>query len=114
MSHRQNRIADEIRDLVANCFSGDRMNDPRLSGLTVTFVKVSPDLQIAKVYYRVFDQQKLREVKKGLEHCKGYLRKQLAVALRVRRVPELIFYYDESVETGEKVEKILDEIKSKK
>lgn len=111
MGLRQERLADEIRDLLAGCFLGDQMRDPRLVGLTVTHVRLSSDLQLATVYFRVFDKAQIGSALDGLERCKGFLRRHLANNLALRRVPELRFFYDESVEHGAQIEKLLEEAK---
>jgi ribosome-binding factor A len=109
MSSRKDRLADEIRDVLALCFSGNRLSDPRVQGVTVTHVKLTGDLQLASVYFRVYDASKRGEAEKGLESCKGFLRNQLATALDVRRVPELRFFFDESIEYGARIEQLLQQ-----
>lgn len=111
MGLRQDRLADEIRDILAGCFYGGKMNDPRLQGVTITHVKVSSDLQVASVYFRLFDEKDKDVAQSGLEHCSGLLKKKLADVLRLRRVPALRFFYDESVETGARIESLLQKIK---
>ena len=112
MGLRQERLADEIRDLLAGCFLGSQMRDPRLEGVTITHVKVSADLQLATVYFRLYNQAHKDQAKTGLERSKGFLRNHLAHNLKLRRVPDLRFFYDESVEHGSRVEALLDQIKS--
>lgn len=109
MSLRTERMADEIRDILASNFQGGRMNDPRLEFVTITAVKISPDLQVATVYFRTFDSSKPERAQKGLESAAGYLRKQLKV-LDIRRVPELRFIYDSTLESAERIEGILHKI----
>lgn len=111
MSLRRQRLADEIRDLVANCFLGGKLQDPRLQGITITEVKLSGDLQIASVYFRVFDDIPVPSALKGLQSVNGLLRKQLASNLDVRRVPELRFFYDESIDRAARIEELLNQIK---
>lgn len=111
MGLRQQRLADEIRDIVASCFLAGQMADPRVEQVTITHVKLSPDLQVASVYYRVYEDDKIEPALAGLENCKGFLRKILADKVRLRRIPNLRFFYDESIEHGSKIEKILVKIK---
>jgi ribosome-binding factor A len=110
MSIRQERMADEIRDIVASCFAGGQMQDPRLQQVTITAVKISPDLQIASVYFRTMPGEDIETAKKGLERAAGFFRAKLAQALDVRRVPVLRFFYDESVEHGSRIEDLLTKI----
>lgn len=113
MGLRQDRLADEIRDLIAGCFLGGQMSDPRLESVTITAVKLSPDLQLATVYFRIYgetDKAVISRTIKGLESAAGYFRKKLADALDVRRVPSLRFFYDESIERGARIEKLLEDL----
>lgn len=111
MGLRQERLSDEIRDLLAMCFQGGQLSDPRLKDVTITAVKATADLQIAKVYFRVYADSSQEEAKKGLESASGYLRKRLAEGLDVRRVPELKFFYDESIEHASNIEGLLEQLR---
>ncbi len=111
MGIRQERLADEIRDVIAMIFSGDQLSDPRLSGVTITAVKISGDLQLASVYFRLYDKKILEDAQKGLESCKGFLKRKLASVLDVRRVPELRFFFDESIEQGARIEELISQLK---
>ena len=113
MSVRVSRLADEIRDIIASCFLGGRLSDPRIKDVTITSVVLSPDLQIAKVYYRVYDLESKDKALEGLVHASGYLRNKLS-SLDLRRIPELKFFYDDGVEKKESIERILYEIKNEK
>jgi len=107
MGLRKDRLADEIRDILALNLAAGQMSDPRLQSVAVTAVKLSGDLQVASVYFRDFKTEDWQASLAGLKSASGYLRKKLADALTVRRVPELRFYFDESIERAERVEKIL-------
>ncbi len=108
---RKERLGDEIRDIVANCLTGGKLNDPRLEFVTVTGVKLSSDLQLASIYFRIMDETKQKETKKGLISAAGLFRTRLSEELDIRRVPNLRFFYDNSVEKGEKVDYLLAKIK---
>lgn len=110
MTIRQDRMADEIRDIVASCFAGGQMQDPRLQHVTITAVKISPDLQIASVYFRIMPGEDIETAKRGLERAAGFFRARLAESLDVRRVPNLRFFFDESVEHGARIEHLLTKI----
>lgn len=110
MGLRTLRLADEIRDLLASCFVGDRLRDPRLQGISITHVRLSGDLQQATVFFRVFDPSKLPEIEVALKSCAGYLRTSLSAHIKIRKLPELRFRYDESVEEGAKIESLLEKI----
>lgn len=113
MGLRQERIADEIRDLIAGCFLGGQMGDPRLDSVTITAVKLTPDLQLATVYFRIYGEAnpgKIERATKGLESAGGFFRKRLSEALDIRRTPNLRFFYDESIERGARIEKLLGDL----
>jgi len=111
MNLRRQRLAEEIRDVLGSCFQGDILQDPRLSKVTITAVKLSPDLLNASVYYRVYLEGEDEQTRAGLEHAAGFFRRRIAESLRLRRVPELRFYYDFSVERGARIEYLLDQIR---
>lgn len=113
MSVRKQRLADEIRDLVASCFQGEQLADPRLKYVTITAVKLSGDLQLASVYFRLMhdDNEKHQAAAKaGLESASTFLRRRLADGLDIRRVPNLRFFFDESIERGSRIEGLLSQI----
>jgi ribosome-binding factor A len=110
MGLRQERLADEIRDVLAGCFAGGQLRDPRLEGVSITAVKLSGDLQVASVYFRIYGEAtaaSVQAIKGGLESAAGHLRKKLADSFEIRRVPTLRFFFDESIETGSRIEKLL-------
>ena len=110
MGLRQERMADEIRDLLASNFQGGKLNDPRLDFVTITAVKLSADLQQATVYFRTYTDDAIEAAQKGLNSASGYFRRQLGAALDIRRVPDLKFQYDTSLENAAKIESLLHKI----
>jgi ribosome-binding factor A len=111
MGIRKDRLADEIRDLLAGCFMAGTMSDPRLEHVTITAVKLSGDLQLASVYFRIMGKDEgSPEVLRGLESASGFLRRRLAENLDIRRVPTLRFFYDESIERGARIEDLLSKL----
>ncbi len=110
MGLRQERMADEIRDLLAANFQGGKLNDPRLDFVTITAVKLSADLQQATIYFRTYTDDSIEPAKKGLNSASGFFRRQLGAALDIRRVPELKFQYDTSLENAAKIESLLHKI----
>ncbi len=112
MGLRQEKLADEIRDILASCFLGGKMSDPRLESVTITAVKLSADLQIASVYFRLYEGAELEASQAALRSAKGYLKKKLSKSLDIRRVPELRFFFDESIEQSSRIEELLRKIDS--
>jgi ribosome-binding factor A len=114
MGLRKERMGDEIRDIIAACLTGGQLNDPRLEFVTITAVKLSPDLQLASVQFRILDQSKQEDTRKALERASGIFRSKMSKALDVRRVPELRFFFDTSVERGATVDAMLDLIRKER
>ena len=87
------------------------VHDPGIGFITLTRVKVSPDLQVARVYYTTLgDDAARRQTAKALDRATGFFRRHLGDRLRLRRVPELQFQFDESVGHQDRVEQILREL----
>ena len=86
--------------------------DERLRFVIVTNAHLTGDLQIATIYYTVIGSNDQKEsTMKNLEDAKGYVRSSLGKVLKVKKIPELIFKYDESLEYGNKIENILKGLK---
>lgn len=92
-------------------FRTDAKNQ-HLSNITVTEVRITNDLSYMTIYY-TFYQGKVENYEKALNECKGYIRSQLAKKLKARKMPNLIFKYDEALQYGNHIEKLLSEIKNK-
>jgi len=85
--------------------------DPRLAEVTITEVRVTPDLLLARIYFSVLGEAEAeREALAALERAGGFLRSQLAERLSLRFVPELTFLLDKSAEYGRRIEELLDQI----
>ena len=109
---RPDRVADQIRSELAMLLARE-VHDPGVGFITLTKVKVSPDLQLARVYYTSFgDARAQKESAKALQRAKPFLRRQVAQRVRLRRAPELEFFYDESIAQHDRIEQILQEIKT--
>jgi len=103
------RINDSIRDVLAGLLATE-MQDPRLVGVTVTAVEVTPDLLTATVYFSVLgDEDKRERAAQGLRHVAGYFRREVSRRLRLRTAPELGFEFDASLEHGQRIETLLRE-----
>jgi ribosome-binding factor A len=112
MGVRQQRLADEIRDIIGSCFLGGQMEDPRLRNVTITAVKLTADLQLASVYFRIYGEAiDIDAARQGLERATGVFRHKLAEALDIRRLPSLRYFYDESLDRGSRIEELLAQAK---
>jgi ribosome-binding factor A len=107
---RPERIGDQIRVEITGLLTR-QVHDPGIGFLTVTRVEVTADLQHARVYYTTLgDEKARRESARALERASPFLRRQLAGRIRLRRAPELQFFFDESIEKHDRIERILREI----
>ncbi len=86
------------------------VKDPNVKFVTVTAAKVTSDLSFAKIYVTVLNQDYIKETLKALNNAKGFIRNELKERMDIRNIPELEFIYDESIEYGNKIEKIIEEI----
>jgi len=87
------------------------VHDPGIGFVTLTRVQVSPDLQVARVFYTVLGDAKARESStRALDRAAPFLRRQIGSRLRLKRAPELRFVYDDSVEGQDRIERILNEL----
>lgn len=111
---RPDRVGEEIRQEISLLLSRE-VHDPGIGFVTVTRVKVSPDLQQARIYYTLYgDERAKRETARALERAKPFLRRQIGSRVRLRRVPELTFEFDRSVEHQDRVERLLLEIEEER
>ena len=111
-SNRPDRVGEAIRHELSDLLAKD-VHDPGVGFITLTKVTVTPDLQIARVYYTSLgDEKAQKETGKALHRASPFLRRQVAQRIRLRRVPELEFFYDKSVAQYDRVEQILQELKA--
>ena len=110
--NRPDKVAEQIRIELTQLIARD-VHDPGIGFITLTRVSVTPDLQLARVYYTSLgDEKAQQETGKALHRASPFLRRQVAQRIRLRRVPELEFFYDKSVAQYDRVEQILQEIKA--
>ena len=110
-SHRPDRVGDQIRQELSELLTRGAVHDPGIGFITLTRVKVSPDLQLARVYYTTLgDDTERRRTAKALERATAFFRRHVGSRLQLRRVPELQFEFDESVAHQDRVEQILREL----
>lgn len=110
MHQRPERVGDQIRAELSEVIAR-QVKDPGIGFMTLTHVRVTADLQLARVYYTALGDDKARaRTAQALARAAPFLRRQLASRLRLRRVPEIVFTYDESIEGQDRIERILREI----
>ena len=107
---RPDRVADQIRGELASLLARE-VHDPGIGFVTLTRVQVSPDLQLARVFYTALGDDKTRAAtRRALERAAPFLRRQIGARLRLKRTPELAFFYDESIAGQDRIEQILNEL----
>jgi ribosome-binding factor A len=113
-SQRPIRVGEQIREDLTELITRE-VHDPGIGFITITRVNVTPDLQQARVHYTTLgDEKARRETGRALERAAPFLRRQLGRRLRLRRVPELQFFYDESIERHDRIERILQELQQER
>lgn len=112
-SGRPEKLGDLIQRELSDLLQRE-LRDPRVGMITITAVDVSPDLSHAKVFFTIFDKQKLADTLAGLKRSAGFLRSQLARRIKLYTTPELRFVYDESVERGDRLSRLIDSTREKK
>ena len=105
---RCRRVADSLRREISSMLLLQEVKDPRISFVTIIDVAVSPDMRIAEVYYVVHgSDNKKRETMSGLQSSAGFIRRELGKRLHLKRIPELNFRYDETLDQGFHIDKLL-------
>jgi len=107
---RPDRVADQIRAEVTTMIARE-LHDPGVGFVTVTRVEVSADLQHARVFYTSLGDQAARtNTARALDRAAGFMRRQIGQRLRLRRAPEILFTFDESIGHQDRVEQLLREL----
>jgi ribosome-binding factor A len=104
---RASRVGDQIRAELAELLARE-VHDPGIGFLTITHVKVSPDLQQARVFYTTIGDEKARkDSAKALQRATPFLKRHVGRRLQLKRVPELTWMFDDSIEKNDRIERIL-------
>ena len=111
-SGRPQKLGDLIQRELSELVQRE-LRDPRVGMITITGVDVSPDFSHAKVFYTTLDRENLEEARLGLKRAGGFLRSQLARRIKLYTTPELRFEYDESVERGDRLSRLIDSANKK-
>jgi ribosome-binding factor A len=111
---RPDRVGEQLRQELSQLLLSV-VHDPGIGLVTITGVKVSPDLQLARVSYtQMGDDKAKRETERALERAIPFLRRQIGARMRLRRVPELRFQFDKSVEHQDRIEQILLDLEAER
>jgi ribosome-binding factor A len=106
---RMRRVNEAVREILGDAITTE-LKDPRIGFVTVTEVDTTPDLRSARVYVSVLGSPEEREDSlAGLRSSHGFLQGKIASAMRMKRTPTLTFEYDESVDRGDRITRLLDD-----
>jgi ribosome-binding factor A len=109
-SGRMRRVDEAVRAVLSDAITTD-LKDPRIGFVTVTAVDTSPALRHATVYVSVLGNERDREASlEGLRSAHGYLQKRVATELHLKHTPTLDFAFDDSVQRGVRISKLIDEV----
>ena len=105
LERMNNLFVKEISSILHN-----EIKDDNIKFVSVTGCEITNDLSFAKVYVTVFDKEKKDTTMKALEGAKGFIRGELSKRVEIRHTPELRFIFDDSIEYGEKIEKLIEDL----
>jgi ribosome-binding factor A len=107
---RADRVSGLVQEVLSELLK-KRIHDPRLAMTTITRVKMSRDLKIARIYFTIYgDSQKSEAAAKGFDSARGFIKRSLAGRLGLRYMPDLKFFYDDSFEYGSHIDQLLKKI----
>ncbi|MBA2873948.1 30S ribosome-binding factor RbfA [Thermaerobacillus caldiproteolyticus] len=114
MSLRATRVGEQMKKELSDII-GRKLKDPRIGFVTVTDVRVTGDLQQAKVYISVLgDEEQRQNTLKGLAKAKGFIRSEIGQRIRLRKTPEIYFEIDESIDYGNRIESLIQQLSKEK
>lgn len=101
------QILKEIADLLVR-----RVNDPRVSGVTLTGIHLSNDLRHSRVYYSLIgDREDIRKTQAGLDSAKGFIKREIGRRMDIKYIPDIVFEHDPTLEKGDDLERLFQKIK---
>ena len=107
---RSSRVAEVIQREVAYILQQE-MNDPRASAVTITHATVTRDMSSARIYFIMQgDEDDVKATEKVLNKASGFIRHELSTRVELRHIPKLIFTYDQSIERGIRIGKLIEDV----
>ncbi len=110
-TNRLGRINEELKKEISQVINYELKNPDVTGMVSVTKVKITPDLKYAKVYVSVLNSKNLKKTIEGLKDSAGFIRSRVAKTVNLRITPELVFEYDDSIVYGERIDSILKNLK---
>jgi ribosome-binding factor A len=108
-SHRLSRVESQLMRQLATLIERE-IDDPRISDVTISRLKMSKDLRHAKIYFTVLEEQHAQKVVHALNHTVTYLRRRIGETLDLRVVPELFFIYDEELQKAQHLSDLISKL----
>jgi ribosome-binding factor A len=112
-SRRPERVRGLLQETVAEILRRE-VKDPRVEGVTLTGVDITPDLKLAKIYFSTLQPAHHEDALAGLKSAVGYIKRQIATRLQLRHTPELRFLYDTTLEKANRLESLLRQVEQEK
>ncbi len=109
--NRMGRVDGELKREISQVINFELENSKVTGMVSVTKVKVTPDLRYAKVYVSIFNSKNKERTLEGLKESAGFIRSRVANTVNLRITPEIVFVYDDSEEQGARIDAILERIK---
>lgn len=110
MSIKQGRVGERIQTILSELLRRE-VSDPRLHNVTITEVKLDPELMFADIYVNALgDESRQDQVMKGLKSATGFLRREVSKRVQLRNTPELHFHWDVTLERGENMNRLLSNL----
>jgi len=109
-TNRIDRVNEELKREISNIINYEVTNSNVTGMISVTKVKISPDLHYARVYVSILNSKNVKQTLAGLKASSGFIRSKVAERINMRVTPELVFELDDSLEYGQKIDTILNEI----
>ena len=107
---RADRVSGLIQKILSELLKKN-IRDPRLAMVTISSVKMSRDLKLARIYFTIYgDSEKSEAAVQGFESARGFIKRSLARRLNLRYMPDLKFFYDDSFEYGSHIDRLLEKI----
>lgn len=112
-NNRLDRVNEELKKNISHIITFELQNSKVTGMISVTKVKITPDFRYAKVFVSLLNSKSVGKTMEGLKESSGYIRSQIAKTMNLRVTPELSFEIDDSMEYGDKIDRILKEINHK-
>lgn len=110
MSIKLDRLSHTFVEEISKILRTEIKNE-QLKYVTITDAKISSDLSMAKVYFLVLNKKNIEEVRVSLNKAKGFIKAKLCENIDIRKMPDILFVYDESIEYANKIENIIENLK---